>query len=150
MNNVEALIELQLPADLTNPTQELQQSIDSLEGVEQFMLVTNEGNYAPAQLTFSYSAEVPVLDIALTTLQGIGCSVTRIQLNLPSTLSGIADVYDARDTGSEIQDRLASIAGIKELGVNNNGVVSAVLFNDNPSQDKVLRALITGLNQKNK
>lgn len=142
MNNIDAFLKLALPASDTHVSQKLQHALSGLPGITQVMLVTNEGTFQHAELSFSYPLDSFSLDRVVIIIQEAGASIHQIRLHLPASLTGIANVYDARDKADTILGKLTSIPGICEPGISNNGTLHIELILTAGSKDDIVKKVL--------
>lgn len=129
---------LHLPQDKQKSNDCKAAIVAHLEGAKVFqniMLIKAEGA-KEAELSFCYEQAASLNAVVQAIIQA-GAGIAGLYLLLPSSLSGVANVYDARDNGSSISGALQSIDGVIDAGVSNNGTIRMQCSADNP--DDILR-----------
>ena len=124
MAKTEVFIWLHLPRTEAEKASSRAAILACLEGNEalcNIMLITAEGALE-SELSFGFEHDVALNGIINAIIQS-GAKIIRFSLQLPSSFTGVANVYDARDAGGEISDILQEIEGVNDAGVRNNGTV---------------------------
>jgi hypothetical protein len=123
MSKIEIALRLQLSAgkqQCDTCKARLHVILEAREGIEQIMLVSDGDNQA-VNVSFCFEGEQN-LDEIIAEMEQAGASVLQRFIQLPSALTGVADVYDARDAGAAISRALCSIEGIKDATISNRGI----------------------------
>lgn len=93
--------------------------ISSKLAFENFILTTtNDGIEAEISFCFEKPA---CLDHVLEFITGSGAEVKAQFIQLPSSISGMVDAYDARDFGGTITSLVSKIEGVCQVSVSGNG-----------------------------
>lgn len=128
MERIEIFIRLRLPAG-ENEAKTCRETLLSLleahKGVKQVMMVGKGDD--EAELDFCFEDEVK-LNLVIAEILKAGAIMLQQFVHLPSSYSGIADVYDASIAAEPISEKLKTIESIKDASVSNEGIVRIECF----------------------
>ncbi|MBS1629521.1 MAG: hypothetical protein JST27_05640 [Bacteroidetes bacterium] len=144
MHRIEVFIQLGLPAaekEIENSKAIILAYLEGNSAFNNIMLIHAEGK-TEAELSFCFEEPVSLNEV-VTMIQLTGATTEELSLQLPSSLSGVADVYDARDLGEETRNIIQSIEGVMHAAVGNNGAVRVLCRPKDP--DMVLKQAIAML-----
>lgn len=108
------------------------------------VIVVAENSDGETDLSFSFDADIPIVEEIIKQLKQAEIKILNSYIHFSSSISGVSDVYDARDKGGMIRNALSSIDGIKEATIASNGTVrieTNLLTNQDILISEVLRSL---------
>ncbi len=123
MERIEIFIEVQLPnndkeAEVCKKVIISQLQINNL--IKQVMLIPK--SQGEAEISFCFEGAVN-LNLIVAEIEGAKAIIIKQYMHLPSSFSGVADVYDASVAAEPISMKLKAIPGIRDASVSNEGIV---------------------------
>ncbi|MBS1629524.1 MAG: hypothetical protein JST27_05655 [Bacteroidetes bacterium] len=122
-------IEVALLLRLPEPAQQIETCRASIipylegAGAENIALLPNGlPEEAVAELTFCFECPIS-LDCVLVAIVQTGAQIVEQYLMLPSSMSGIASAYDARDFGDVVTNAVKYVKGVADASVNSDGML---------------------------
>lgn len=86
-----------------------------------------------AEISFSYPVSERVLSAVIDFLTSLDLHIESIFLHLPAEISGLRDIYDLKDKGSEMKEALLKINGILNANVSSTG---SIKLQTNPQENQ--------------
>jgi hypothetical protein len=128
MERIEIFIRLRLPVGENNAKtcrDTITSLLESHRGVKQVMMV-GKGD-EEAELNFCFEDGVKLNHIIADIIQA-GAIMLQQFVHLPSSYSGIADVYDASIAAVAISEKLKTIERVIDASISNEGIVRIECF----------------------
>lgn len=123
MERIEIFIEIQLPNN-DNEAEACKQIILSQikvnDNIKQVMLIPKSNG--EAEISFCFEGVIN-LNRVIAEIRSANVIIIKQYIHLPSSFSGVADVYDASIAAEPIRMELKTLPGIRDASVSNEGIV---------------------------
>lgn len=112
--------------------------IDNIEVIEQ-----NETS--KAQINISCNSETASLNDIAMLIRKSGAMIEEMIIHFPSGISGISDVYGARNSSFSIKENLKKISSVKGVGISSEGIIKVEINPETGDKqelaDNIIRAI---------